>query len=108
VELTYDGVVFRFVANYFGGTGNDLVLECANIRLLAWGGGSTNYGQLGNGTTTQSNVPVLVSRGMLETAERFTAAGARQWLRPCRRGDATAALAGEPRRHRHHRYRRHS
>ena len=60
VELTYDGVVFRFVANYFGGTGNDLVLEWANIRLLAWGGGSTNYGQLGNGTTTNSGLAVPV------------------------------------------------
>jgi hypothetical protein len=37
VNLTYGGVTYPFVANYFGGTGNDLVLQWANTRLLAWG-----------------------------------------------------------------------
>jgi len=60
VDLTYGGVAYRFVANYFGGTGNDLVLEWANIRLLAWGGGASNYGQLGNGGTTNSSIAVPV------------------------------------------------
>ena len=41
------GSPITFVANYFGGTGNDLVLQWANTRLLAWG--NSDSGQLGNG-----------------------------------------------------------
>lgn len=37
VSLTYGGVSYPFVANYYGGTGNDLVLVWANTRMLAWG-----------------------------------------------------------------------
>ncbi len=47
VELEYMGVRYRFVANYHGGTGNDLVLQWANVRLMAWGRNSS--GQIGNG-----------------------------------------------------------
>ncbi len=46
------------LANYHGGTGNDLVLQWANTRLAAWG--ANNYGQLGNNSTVNSNVPVPV------------------------------------------------
>lgn len=38
VWLEFGGIRYRFVANYFGGTGNDLVLQWANVRLLEWGG----------------------------------------------------------------------
>ena len=58
VELTYGGLTYTFVANYGGGTGNDLVLQWASIRLLAWG--SNASGQLGNNSTTNGNVPVSV------------------------------------------------
>ena len=37
VNLTYGGITYRFVANYFGGSGNDLVLHWADARLLVWG-----------------------------------------------------------------------
>jgi len=59
VNLTYGGINFTFVANYFGGTGNDLVLQWANTRLLAWG--YNTDGELGNNSTTQSKVPVPVT-----------------------------------------------
>ena len=37
VALTYAGINYNFVANYYGGTGNDLVLQWANTRPVAWG-----------------------------------------------------------------------
>jgi alpha-tubulin suppressor-like RCC1 family protein len=64
VDLVYNRVTYSFVANYFGGTGNDLVLQWANTRMVQWG---YNYsGQLGNNSTTNSPVPVAVNTtGML-------------------------------------------
>lgn len=59
VTLSHDGVAYPFVANYFGGTGNDLVLQWANTRLLTWG--QNNFGQLGQNHSTQSNVPAPVT-----------------------------------------------
>lgn len=37
VELVYAGITYDFVANYFGGTGNELVLQWAKNRPMAWG-----------------------------------------------------------------------
>jgi uncharacterized delta-60 repeat protein len=34
VALIFGGITYNFVANYFGGTGNDLVLQWANTRLM--------------------------------------------------------------------------
>jgi len=59
VALTYNGVTYHFVANYFGGTGNDLVLQWANTKPLGWG--ADNTGQLGNSSTNNSSVPGAVS-----------------------------------------------
>ena len=59
VALSYNGVTYNFIANYYGGTGNDLVLQWAGIRLLAWG--KNVSGTLGNNSTTQSNAPVAVN-----------------------------------------------
>jgi len=58
VNLTFGGVSYPFVANYYGGTGNDLVLQWGNNRLLAWG--YNYYGQLGNNTSDSSNIPTAV------------------------------------------------
>lgn len=58
VSLSYGGRTYDFVANYYGGTGNDLVLQWARTRPVAWGEGQ--YGSLGNGATSSSSVPVPV------------------------------------------------
>ncbi len=67
VTLSYGGVNYDFVANYYGGTGNDLVLQWARVRVMAWG--KNDSGQLGRGARygeTQSNVPTeVVSAGVL-------------------------------------------
>lgn len=44
VTISYNGTDYHFVANYFGGTGNDLELVWATSRLAAWG---YNGGHLG-------------------------------------------------------------
>lgn len=59
VSLSHDGVTYDFVANYFGGTGNDLVLMWKNIRLVGWGD-NTN-GLLGDGTFTSRAEPAPVT-----------------------------------------------
>ena len=74
VGLVYNGITYPFVANYYGGTGNDLVLQWATTRLLAWGSNST--GQLGTGASADSLVPVAVPNsgalaGKVVTAVQF-------------------------------------
>jgi alpha-tubulin suppressor-like RCC1 family protein len=64
VALTFAGSSYNFVANYYGGSGNDLVLHWAATRLLAWGANAS--GMLGNNGTMQSTVPAAVdSDGIL-------------------------------------------
>jgi uncharacterized delta-60 repeat protein len=59
VELDYNGTTYTFIADYYGGDGNDLVLRWAGTRLLAWGAGTS--GQLGNSASSNSSLPVVVN-----------------------------------------------
>ncbi|WP_395738878.1 RCC1 domain-containing protein [Prosthecobacter sp.] len=63
VNLSYNGLSYPFVATYFGGTGNDLVLVWALNRPVAWG--SNSSGQLGLGnfliSYNPSPSPVIVA-----------------------------------------------
>ena len=59
VSLSYAGVTYNFVANYYGGTGNDLVLVWAGTHLVAWG--NNGNGELGDNTTTNRSTPVAVT-----------------------------------------------
>lgn len=59
ILLSHSGTDYSFVANYFGGDGNDLTLEWANTKLAAFG--ANESGQLGiTGTAAQANVPMQV------------------------------------------------
>lgn len=37
VALVFAGITYDFIANYHGGTGNDLILQWAKNRPMAWG-----------------------------------------------------------------------
>ncbi len=58
VSLSYGGVNYRFVANYYGGSGNDLMLVWASKRVFAWAG--NQFGEVGDNTTALHRAPVAV------------------------------------------------
>ncbi len=90
VTLNYGGLPYTFVANYAGGTGNDLVLQWANVRPLSWGGNIG--GQLGNGTGIPSNLPVAVTATGVLAGKSIVAlsAGDRHTLALCANGALAA------------------
>ena len=94
VALSYGGVTYNFVANYFGGTGNDLVLQWAGTRPLAWGAGTS--GQLGNSGSATSLVPAAVSTSGVLAGRTVTAmsAGQNHTLALCADGTLAAWGAG--------------
>ena len=55
VNLIFGGITYPYVAHYYGGTGNDLVLLWRNTRALSWGW--NNLSQLGNGNSTNTGIP---------------------------------------------------
>ena len=93
VTLSYAGLNYRFRANYYGGTGSDLVLEWANVRPVAWG--SDTRGQLGNGESPgYSRVPDAVLQSSVLAGKTITAmsAGDSHTLALC--SDGTVAAWG--------------
>lgn len=93
VALTFNNITYDFVANYYGGTGNDLVLQWANVRPVAWGSGSN--GKLGTGTISGNSTPIAINQtGLLfEKTVIAEAAGQEHSLALC--GDGTLASWGE-------------
>ena len=92
VALSFGGKTYDFVANYYGGSGNDLVLQWANVRPMTWG--NNDFGQLGNNGVTNSSVPAAVLQsGVLagKTVIAFTA-GTSHSLALC--SDGTLAAWG--------------
>ena len=92
VSLSYNGVLYNFVANYYGGDGNDLVLTWADNRVFAWG--ANLYGQLGDNSTTNRLVPAPVFGTGVLTGKTVvaTATGYRHSLALC--SDGTLAAWG--------------
>jgi alpha-tubulin suppressor-like RCC1 family protein len=59
VALSYGATTYSFVANYYGGNGNDLVLLWANRQVVSWG--LNGNGQLGDNTTSNHLQPMPVT-----------------------------------------------
>ena len=93
VTLTFNGTNYKFVANYFGGTGNDLVLQWASVKIYGWGVGG--YGQLGTGNTLTGWTPTAaVATGVLAgKTPTGTAMGTNHSLAVC--ADGTAVSCGK-------------
>jgi len=93
IALTYGGISYNFVANYYGGDGNDLVLHWADNRVVAWG--QNSQGRLGDGSTTSRYVPTAVrSTGVLAGKTVLAvAAGSDHSLALC--SDGTLASWGD-------------
>ena len=86
INLTYNGIPYRFVVNYHGGTGNDLVLQWANQSICSWGYNA--HGELGNNDTTNSAVAVdvTVSAALEGKIVTMVAAGGTHSLALCSDG----------------------
>ena len=93
VSLNYGGINYDFVANYFGGSGNDLVLQWANVRPVAWG--TNGEGELGNNSTSTSGTPVAVVTSGVLAGKTITsvAVGGNHTLVLC--SDGTLAVWGD-------------
>lgn len=77
VVLTYQGKTYRFIANYYGGSGNDLVLHWAQTALASWG--KNDYGQLGNGLNDDVLMPARPTEaGVLAGKTLFSVAAGMQ------------------------------
>ena len=92
VTMIYNGQPYDFVTNYYGGTGNDIVLEWATTRPMAWG--NNGNGQLGTNSTMQINLPAdVTTTGVLAGKTIISlAAGRNHSLALC--SDGTVAAWG--------------
>lgn len=61
VPLTYNGVTYQYIANYFGGNGRSLVLQWPCMGMAGWGW--NHYGQVGNNSSNGNSAitPVAVT-----------------------------------------------
>ena len=90
VTLTYAGMTYNFVANYYGGSGNDLILQWAICKAFAWG--LNDSGQLGNNSSTNTNLPFAVTSSGILSGKIVTAvaAGSSHSLALCSDGSVAA------------------
>ncbi len=89
VTLSFGGVPYHFVANYYGGSGKDLVLQWAWTQV--WGWGNNDDGQVDNGVDGSRNVPALLSpTALVGKTVTAVAAGAAHSLALCSDGTVVA------------------
>jgi len=91
VVLGYGGESYHFVANYYGGNGNDLVLVWEGTRPFTWG--NNNFGALGDGDVGQGRNepgPVDTSGLLLSKTVVDTATDGKHCLVLCSDGTLTA------------------
>ncbi len=92
LSLSFAGRTYYFVANYYGGTGNDLELVWRHNRPMAWGNNSS--GELGNNSSTKSFVPVAVNRSGILQGKTVTAIAAGTYHNLALCSDGTLAAWG--------------
>src|SRR5690606_14353091 len=83
VVLSYGGINYRYVVDYYGGSGNDLVLHWTWTRPAAWGANA--YAQAAGENSEDRLLPgQILNNGALagKTVIRF-AAGSRHSLALC-------------------------
>ena len=93
VDLSFGGTMYHFVANYYGGTGNDLVLQWAITRAVAWGYNGVN--QLGDGSATVSLVPGAVTASGVLAGKTVIAVAAGDYHGLALCSDGTLAAWGD-------------
>jgi alpha-tubulin suppressor-like RCC1 family protein len=93
VVLSYGGTNYGFVANYYGGSGNDLVLAWANNRVFDWG--YNPYGQLGDNSTTNRLLTVPVTCTGVLAGKTLVAAAGGSYHSLALRSDGTVAAWGQ-------------
>lgn len=72
VPLSYNGVTYNYIANYFGGNGRSLVLQWPNLQLVGWGFDSALQGSatLGYGASPSllANEGELAGKSVVATS----------------------------------------
>ncbi len=92
VVLSYGGITYRFVANHYGGSGNDLVLVWASNRAFAWGRNSE--GQLGDNSSTPRRLPAPVMAAGVLAGRTVVALSSGYWHSLALCSDGTVAAWG--------------
>ncbi len=92
VGLPHSGIFYEYVANYYGGTGNDLVLQWAATRAMAWG--QNTKGQVGDNSTTPRLIPTNVFSGGVLAGKTITTAASRAFHNLVLCEDGTVAAWG--------------
>jgi|GEM_PF-2291070 len=84
--------VYEFVANYYGGSGNDLVLVWKWTEAWAWG--RNDDSELGDGTTVDRSAPVMVAGGGVLQGKTLISASAMNRSTVTLSSDGTIAAWG--------------
>jgi alpha-tubulin suppressor-like RCC1 family protein len=72
VPLTFNGVTYNYIADYYGGNGRSLVLQWPNLQIVGWGGDNALQGSATTGygasPSLLANEGVLAGKTAVATA----------------------------------------